>query len=388
MSTVVHVITGLTAGGAEMMLYRLTESMDRARYAPIVVSLTDRGIYGDRIAALGVPLHTLGMRRGKPSPVGLWGLARVLQQWRPAIVQAWMYHANMAVSVAVRLARASVPVVWNVRASLRDEGREKMATALAIRGGAYLSGSPAGIIYNARTSARQHEAIGYAPARTQIIPNGFDCAEFRPDYLARAAMRASLDVASDEVLVGCFGRHDPMKDHGTFIRAAALALDRNPRLRFVLAGEGMDQGNAELMRTIEVQGMRARMHILGERGDMPRLNAALDISCLSSAWGEGFPNVLGEAMACGVPCVTTDTGDSAAIVGAAGSVVPPRNVPALADAIGTIAAMSADARRALGAAARARIVANYSLEAITRQYESYYGRILGNEMGDEFEARN
>lgn len=376
MTTVVHTITGLSTGGAEMMLFKLLRAMDRERFRPIVVSLIDKGTLGSRIEALGVPVHALGASTGMSVLAAVRALGRIVSSHSPGLVQAWMYHANLLSSLAVIASGSRVPVIWNIRASLDGFANEKRSTSVAIRAGAWLSRLPRGIVYNATSSARQHEAFGYLPKRTEVIPNGFDCAEFRPDPRAGDALRAELGLAPGDVLVGCLGRYHPMKDHANLLAAAAQAVRRDRRLHFVLAGTGVDRSNPGLAVPIAHHALGAHVHCLGERSDVPALTAGLDIACSASAWGEGFPNVIGEAMASGVPCVVTDTGDSARIVAHCGKVVPVRQPVALAEAILALASMDASRRAALGLAARSRIVEDFSIEAVARHYENYYRRFV------------
>jgi len=374
-STVVHAITGLGTGGAEMMLYKLVRSIDQEQFRTVVVSLIDKGKIGNRIEALGVSVHALGLSRGTSPIRALWVFARLISELRPALVQGWMYHANLASSMATAISRTRPPVVWNVRASLDGLDREKRSTAAVIRLGALVSRSTAGIVYNSRVSARQHESLGFLPSRSEVIPNGFDCTEFRPDSEARRSLRAALGVPENALLVGCIGRFHPMKDHAGFLEAARLALHADRRLHFVLAGTGITIANPEIARSIELHKLAGWVHLLGERDDIARITAGFDIACSASAWGEGFPNVLGEAMACAVPCVFTDTGDSGWVVGDCGRQVPTRAPRAMADAILSLAALDAAERQAIGASGRARIQRHFSLEAVARQYANYYRRV-------------
>ena len=210
-----------------------------------------------------------------------------------------------------------------------------------------------------------------------VIPNGFDLQQFKPAPEARPALRAELGIVSNTSLAGLIGRFDPQKDHGTFIRASALLRDRRPDLHFVLCGEGISWKNNELGSWIEEAGMRDRYHLLGRRDDLPRITAGLDVSCLSSAYGEAFPLVLGEAMACGVPCVSTDVGDCAMIVGETGIVAAPGDAQGLAHGIERILNMRPETRQKLGESARCRIQENFSLDRVTKQYEKVYEEAAG-----------
>lgn len=367
------VTTGLRTGGAETMLLKLLGAA-RSRVEAEVVSLTTEGAVGPRIAALGVPVRALAMRGGLDAPGAVVRLARELRRSRPDVVQTWMYHADLIGGLAAR--RAGVPAVWGLRQSNLDPVHSPRRTIWTARACARLSHRvPARIACCSEASRRVHAALGYDEARMVVIPNGFDAEAFRPDASARASVRRELGLLGDAPLVGLVGRFDPQKDHGTFLRAAGLLRARWPEARFVLCGDGVTADNAALAAGAREAGVLGSCHFLGPRGDMPRLQAAFDVAALSSAYGEGFPNVVGEAMACGVPCVVTDIGDSAEIVGPTGRVVPPRDPRALAEAMDEVLSLGPEKRRELGALARQRVVQRYTLAEVARRYEALWEEV-------------
>jgi len=375
-SNIAHVITGLETGGAEMMLAKLLQESDRSRWRPTVLSLRDCGTLGDGIASLGVPVFTLGLRGSVPRPSHLWRLVRHLRRVEPHLIQGWMYHGNLAATVGQAIGRRRTPVVWNIRYTLNGRSREKPLTAAIVRLSALLSGRAVRIIYNSHTSAIQHADIGYATTGSVVIPNGFDTDRFAPSVSTRAITRQGLGVPNDAVLIGRFGRYHAMKDYPGFLHAAALLIRERPHVRFVLAGLGVDDKNGELTGLIHALDLGGRVHLLGEVRPINSLISSLDIFCSSSAFGESFPNVLGEAMASGVACVTTDVGDSAAIVANAGRIVPPEDPAALAGACRALIDLGKDGRERLGADARARVVSEYALPRIVQRYESLYAEVL------------
>ena len=367
---VLHVISGLRTGGAEAMLYKLAAALDPSRFENRVVSLLDCGTYGPRLEALGVRVAALHLDKGRLLR-RVRELGTVVSSFRPQIIQGWMYHGNLAGTLARRIAAARSVLVWNIRQSLYDLDREKGTTALAIVVGATLSRLPHAIVYNSAESAGQHERRGYSSARRRLIPNGFDCALFRPDAEARDRMRRSLGFTQEPV-VGFIARYHPMKDHRGFLRAAALVRNQIPTVRFVMVGAGVDPSNPDLRAVIASLQLERAVKLLGERPDVPDLLNAMDVLACASAWGEAFPNVLGEAMACGLPCVATDVGDSARVIADAGFVVAPRDYESLAHSLCSLLSMRHEQRLDLGAAARRRITDNYSISAVARQYEALY----------------
>jgi glycosyltransferase involved in cell wall biosynthesis len=368
MPAVLHLITGLETGGAERMLARLVARMDRVRFPTAVVTMTGPGAIGPAIVAAGVPLDSLDLGRGRPDPRGLLRLIRILRARRPAILQSWLYHADL-LALAARLLGFAPHLVWNLRcteSTISPRLRFLLSRA---------SGVPDAVIVNSQYGERLHRAIGYGPRHWMQIPNGFDTAALRPDPEAGRDLRAALGIGPEEPAILFPARYDPMKDHATFVAAAASFAAMRPDARFVLAGAGSGHDNRRLVAEIAANGLAGRTLLLGERADLDRLYPAFDLVTLTSAYGEGFPNVLGEAMACGIPCVATDSGDSAAIIGDTGEIVPTRQPQALAAAWRRMLDRGPEERRAIGLRARDRIVRHYDLDAVVTRYEQLYDDI-------------
>jgi glycosyltransferase involved in cell wall biosynthesis len=278
----------------------------------------------------------------------------------------WMYHGNLAASLLGACLRR--PVIWNVRHSVARLADEPFLLRQLIGASARLSVQPLRIVYNARAAAAQHEALGFRADRRVVLPNGFDTGALSPDPTAPARLRRDLGLGRDAVLVGAIGRYHPMKDHAGLLRAVSRLADRHPGLHLVLVGRGLDGENGELAAAVREAKLAGRVHCLGERGDVESVVAGLDLLASASAWGEGFPNVVAEAMACEVPAVVTDVGDSAYVVGNTGRVVPPRDPAALSGAIGELLSLPAADRAALGTRARARVADNFDIHKVARRY--------------------
>jgi len=366
---IVHLIIDLDIGGAEMMLLKLAGAMRRSQFENVIVSMVDQGALLPRFQELGVPVYSLGMRYGQPSLAGLSRLTRLLQHTRPHILQTWMYHANLLGLLAKR--GKSPALVWNIRASTVELARYSRATRFNVWLGARLSGLPDKIVINSEAGARDHAGMGYRSQRMEVIPNGFDLERFRPDPQARRAIRQELGLDESRLMVGLVARYDPMKDHETFLRAAGLLVAQFPSAVFVMAGGGVVPNNPELAGLIAALKLQDQVVLLGERDDVPRLMQAMDIVALSSV-SEGFPNVIGEAMACGVPVVATDAGDSRRVVGDTGTIVPTRDPQALADGLAGILRMPRGERQQLGQRARDRIASEFSIERVAARYEALY----------------
>lgn len=371
---IVHVITGLETGGAELMLLRLLQQTDRVQVEPYVISLTTTGPTGRLIEGLGIPVLALKMRPNRPDVGALFRLARVLRRLSPDAVHTWLYHANLVGGVAAKLA-GGIPVIWGIHQANLEPAVNKRSTMMAIKAGARTSRRlPSTVVYCARAAASAHGAAGYRPRHMTVIPNGFDLDRFHPDHDARQKVRQELGLSSSAMLIGLVSRFDPQKDHRTFIRAGGLLAAQGADVEFVMCGNDITWQNERLVSWIDDAGIRGRCHLLGRRDDMEVIQASLDIGTSSSA-GEAFPLAIGEAMASGVPCVVTDVGDSADLVGWSGRVVPPGDPAALAAALQDLTELGADERTALGLAARERIASRFSLASTRLQYEQLYHQV-------------
>jgi glycosyltransferase involved in cell wall biosynthesis len=374
---VTHVIAGLELGGAERMLQRLLGASDRERFPAAVISLSNLGPLAPGIAALGVPVSAIEMRRGRLEARPLARLARRLARQRPQVVHTWMYHADLLGGAFAHFTArvhgaARAKVIWGVRGSV-DPKLTKRSSRLTARACALTERwLPDRVVSCSHSLAQMHIACGYEPARMTVIPNGFDLDHFLPDAALRAERRCRLGIGEDQPLIGIVGRYDPQKDHATFARAAAEIARTRPDARFVMAGPGIDSDNRELTALLARAGIAQRCTLTGPVADPRTVYNALDLLVSSSAFGEGFPNVIGEAMACGVPCVTTDVGDAAMIVAGSGRVVAAQDAPGLARESLAVLDLGRAARTELARRSRERIERNFSLPAIARRFEELY----------------
>jgi glycosyltransferase involved in cell wall biosynthesis len=366
---VAHLITSLDVGGAELTLLQLVTRSDPDRVRHEVIVLKPAGPVGAMLEERKIPVQSLAMTRNIADLTRLGRLVARLRDRRPAVLQTWLYHADLLGLLAGR--RAGVPrVVWNLRASDLDL-RARPITRLTRWACARASALVTDAVVNSTAGLRFHQSLGYRPRRWHLIPNGVDVERFRPDAESRLRLRRELGLDPDTTLVGLVARYDPVKDHATFLRAAARLSVTRPGVHFVLAGRGVEPGTAALTSLVGELGLGDRVRLLGERRDVASVTAALDLAALSST-SEGFPNTVLEAMACGVPCVATAAGDAAAIVGDAGEVVAPRDVPALAAALDRWLALDRGARERAGRRARERVACDFGLDAVVRRYDALY----------------
>lgn len=370
---ILHIISNLMSGGAESMLTKVIEALPAPRHHHVVVSFINGGIYADRLADHGIRIISLDQSRGGAiqALAKLPALKRIVAQIDPQIVQGWMYHGNLAASYAA----GGRPALWNVRQRLERLRDNRPATQLTVMGSLAFRSSVKAVIYNSARAATEHEARGYPHSKRVLIPNGFDLSTFAPRLAAREELRKELCLPCDALLVGRIARDDAIKDTPTMLRAFAHLAARDARL--VLAGRGMVASNARLREQVQQLGLGERIHLLGERLDIPRLNAAFDLAVLSSSHAEGFPNVVCEAMACGTPIVTTDAGECREILDDDSRISPIRDAQSLATNMDRVLALSPDARREIGAHDRERVAASYSLPVVAGRYATLWEHVAG-----------
>lgn len=368
---VIHVIIGLNVGGAELMLQRLSEAFNNeVEQEHSIISLTDLGSVGPMLRDKGVSVTALGMQGGRDLPRVLFRLFLTFRQAKPDIVQTWMYHADLIGGVVARLSGV-VNVVWGIRTTDVSKGTSK-ATALIRRLCSVLSHVvPKLIICAAEASRKAHAQIGYDNSRMIVIPNGFDPEVLTASLNEREAVRMAAGFSADDLVIGSLGRYNPDKDQENFIVACALLAADYPRLKFLMVGRDLNPQNEVLVQRIKATGYSNRFVLFGERQDVAACLKAMDIFCLHSRT-EGFPNVLGEAMTIGLPCVTTDVGDAAFLIGEAGIVVKPQDSQALADGLERLVSAGETYRSDLGEKAQHRVYENFTMNCAKSRFKKVY----------------
>lgn len=370
---VMFIVTGLSRGGAEVMLGTTLRALDRYAISPCVVSLKELGPIGAEIESLGIPVFALqiGTRRGIVS--GLCRLLKLVGTERPQVLQGWLPHGNLVATIVGLLRR--VKVVWGIRNSALPQGSERVMTLWWVRVLSKLSRFADRVIYNSEAGRTYHESIGYDATKSQVIFNGFNVDRFRPSKVQRVRFRSMHKIETDVVVIGLVGRYHPLKDHATFLRAAGIIRQRYPQTVFLLVGRECTVENAALQTEITLNRLDGSVRLLGELGEMDTVFPALDI-LVSSSISEGFPTAVGEAMSCAIPCVVTDVGDSAYLVGSTGGIVAAKNAEALAAACMQFLVMGAASRTKIGDAARQRIVSQFAVDHAALRYAGVYREIL------------
>jgi glycosyltransferase involved in cell wall biosynthesis len=371
---VLHIIVGLNVGGAELMLKRLIDADQSAQnHVHSVISLTEVGVIGMQLAQNGVEVSALGMTSAAEIPKILFKLVVYIRKSQPDVVQTWMYHSDLLGGLAARIA-GNRNVIWGVRTTDVEAGGTRTTILIAHLCAALSRWIPRTIVCAAQASRRVHAGYGYDDARMIVIPNGFDLSRLSTTPEDRNMLRERCGFREEDLVVGVLGRFNPAKDHNTFVRAAGALATRCPNVRFLLVGRGLDQSNKELSQWIAATKCEDRFVLLGERSDVAVCLSAMDVFCLSSRT-EGFPNVVGEAMAVGLPCVVTDVGDAAFLVGETGVVVPKENPMALAKGLEELVTMPPDRRAALGQRAKMRICAEFTIDRARERFNAVYRSI-------------
>jgi len=366
---VLHIITGLSNAGAESILYSLVTSSKEVTH--VVISLTDMGFYGDRLTCAGIEVITLNMPKSKITVAGIIRLYKCINTVSPDVIQTWLYHANLVGGIVGRII-CRKRVVWGIHHATLKPGTLSKATNLVAHLGAFFSWFvPAKIICCSEGAKKEHARIGYQASKLVIVENGFDFHKFTINTQCRNKIRTEFDIDNETIVFGMVARWDPSKDYPNLVAALAHFENLSGKpWRCLLAGQGMTDSNNQLIELLLKHNISNRVILAGARGDIECVMNALDVLVLSSV-SESFGNVLVEAMACGVPVVTTRVGEAEKIVGEFGWVVPPRNPTALAAALqATIDKMdeSGNKWRERQLMGRERVVERYGLQRMTQDY--------------------
>ena len=373
---VVHCITGLRGDGAQRMVLRLTEGLQRRGIDNVIVSLSPREPLADAFEARGMTVHSLGMCPSVTGTLNLAYLPKLLDDLSPDLLQGWMYHANLMLTLVSPLSRRKVPVLWNIRRGTDDIRERKFSTRAVIRANSWLSSRAEHVVYCTHESRRQHQAIGFSRHNGFVIGNGFDVGKFSRSADMRRTTREKYGVADTDILIGNIGRDDSAKGRPYLIEAFAGVLKQVPNARLLLVGRGMSKENPELLRLLASAGVTSRVTLVGEYSPISDLYSAIDILCSSSVT-EGFPNVIGEAMSCEVPCVASDVGNVRELLDGVGVIVPPRSAKSLADALIGVSGEGRKAWRERGVRSRHRISDEYSMQSVVDAYASLYRDVVG-----------
>lgn len=374
MKRILHVIIGLDVGGAELMLKRLVEQQKKNDSIEIeVVSLTKIGEVGNLIQSLGIVVHSLNMKTFVDFPVVIFKLIKLMRQFRPNVVQTWMYHADLVGGIAAYIYGAR-NIIWGIRGSEIPQENFSI-TSLILKACSKLSYFiPTSIVCCANAAKNSHAHKGYDITKMIVVPNGYQFEKFKISTELRLEARLSFGINPEDYVIGVVGRFDPLKDYKNFISAASKLSSFSSKFKFIMIGRGLDESNEDLKGWISNYGLQSNFLLTGERSDIPFCFASMDCFCLSSV-KEGFPNVVCEAMAMSLPVVVTNAGDASEIVSNAGIVVPVSDSDHLASALLKVYEMSPENRLSMGQLARKRVEKNYSIEKASSAFLHLYEEV-------------
>lgn len=364
---IVHIITGLNNGGAEGVLYRLVTNDKKNEH--IVISMMDAGKYGSLLEIRNIKVYLLGLRRGSITISALMELKKILKIEKPDIVQTWMSHADLIGGLIARLAGFK-NIVWNIRHSKIEHATSNLKTRAIISISMFLSNTlPKKIICCSYKTYEDYSDNGYRKDKMEVISNGYDFEQFNQNIELRALIRKELNIAENDILLGMVGRCDPAKNHLGLLEALSL-VRKSINFKFLLIGRDLNINNELIVKKIKQLNLTENIILLDQRKDIPAIMNALDLHVLSSSYGEGFPNVIAEAMACGTLCVSTDVGDASVIVGQYGWVVQPNSPELLANAILKAIELKIDASvwNNMKHDAKKHIIKNFSLSSMIEKY--------------------
>ncbi len=370
------VIHRLDLGGAERQLLALADGLEKEKFQVEVITFYPGGCLEDQILDCeGLTVTNLGRKGRWGAPLCLVKLARALRRSRAHVVYGFMEVPSQMSLLAGRV--LGIRVIWGLRRSRRYLGHYDWAERSSFRTGRFLSRGADFIIFNSAKGRDDYLEAGYHPKRMAVIPNGIDTNRFKRDPGKGSALKKSLGIEPGAKLVGMVSRIHPMKGHEVFLRAAGKLSASRSDVFFVCAGRG-DKQEVSVLRSLTARlGLEKRVLWLGEIRDVVGLYSALDVLCSSSLYGEGFPNVIGEAMSCGVPCVVTDVGDSALVVGSTGLVVSRGDPGELASAVAGLLSRPPEELSRMGEHARIRVQQHFSLERMVYSTSRIIEDLLG-----------
>ena len=368
-------------GGAERMLQRVIRHGNTPEFEHLVLSIKNFQQVAEELTAEGIDVQSLNVQADYYKlPKAVLQLTSRIRRFKPDVVQSWMYMADFFGGISSHLAAPSTPMIWTIRHSTLDPAIDSRALRGCAAGCARLSRRvPSRIVLNSHAAVPIHAAAGYDESKMQIVPNGFDVSRFAPSEQLRLETRARLGIPENAPVIGRVARFHANKDHLTFLKAATIVLKQRPDARFLICGEPQTISSAQVQHDIDSSGLTDAAQLVELQSDIVPLNCAFDVATCSSIT-EAFPNVIGEAMSCGVPCVSTDVGDAAMIIGETGRVVPAQEPQQFAEALLEILQLPAVNRRQLGAAARRRIVNNFELTHATGMFLDLWRELGGRNL--------
>lgn len=364
---ILHVITGLSDGGAEAVLTRLI--LNSPQYEHLVVSLSDSGKYGAVLTGAEIRVINLNLSRKSLNIEKFIELCSLIKRESPDVIQTWMYHADLFGGLASRVAGFK-NIIWGLHNTTLDKKLSSKITRLI----AYVNGRlshvvPRKVISCSQVGMAAHADLGYKLDKMIYVPNGYDFSVFQPNMRERNEFRTKFQIDDNMKLIGCVARYSPQKDHVNLLKAFKGYIENDETAMLILVGDGMDQDNQMLRSLLAYYELENRVILAGQFDDISPVMSGLDVHVLPSAFGEAFPNVLCEAIACGTICVATNVGDAPHIIEDTRLVCEPRDHDQLKDVIANAFTLKTVEYRMKS---RERIVKKYSIQVMVDSYSDVW----------------
>ena len=354
------------------MLYELASRMDPERFNLQVISLTGLGPISEKLITLGIPVRGLGLKPSMPNPLMIYRLKQWIEEFKPDLVQTWMYHADFIGGLSTKFTRKRIPIIWGIHHSIPDLKTLKWSTRwIALINGKLSKAVPAKIVCCSQSAFDTHKKLGFDSRKMTVIPNGFDLDRYSRKTNARKQLRSELGLAENTPLIGLCARFHPDKGHRFFFKIAGQLHRIRPDIHFVLCGSNVDEDNSILARWAEEEKVISKCHLLGNRNDIPVILSAIDL-LVSTSRSEAFPLIIGEAMAVETLCVATDVGDSAIMVEGTGRSAPYGDDEAFVQACLELLSLSSKKKQNLSQLARSKIYQTYNISDIITRYTTLY----------------
>lgn len=362
------------------MLQRVIRHGNTSEFEHLVLSIKNFQQVAEELTSEGIDVQSLNVQADYYKlPKAVLQLASRIRKFKPDVIQSWMYMADFFGGIASHLAAPNTPMIWTIRHSTLDPAIDSRALRGCAASCARLSRRvPTKIVLNSHAAVPIHAAAGYDKSRMLVIPNGFDVSRFSPNQQLRRETRQRLGIAQRAPVVGRVARFHANKDHITFLKAAQIVLAQRPDARFLVCGQPQTISSLQVQQDINSLGLADAVQLVELQSDIVPLNCSFDIATCSSIT-EAFPNVIGEAMSCGVPCVSTDVGDAAQIIADTGRVVPAQAPQRFAEALLELLNLPEDNRRQLGATARQRVIDNFELTQSTGMFLDLWRELAGRQ---------
>tara|TARA_Y100001968_G_C19454442_1_gene771576 strand:- start:17550 stop:18683 length:1134 start_codon:yes stop_codon:yes gene_type:complete len=368
---IIHIITSLEANGAQLMMLRLIEQLKRQGFSIKVISLTSKVPLLERFESIGIKVSVIDFSRFNIF-YNLYLLLIEISNFKPSIVQTWMYHADLLGGFISKILGIK-KIFWNIRHSDIDHKGMKITTIVISRICAFTSYFiPDKIISNSYRAIQIHKSIGYCDNKFIYIPNGFAYNKSGNSNNKYLDLRSSLYLSKSDIIVGSLARYHNQKDYPNLLKSAREVLDYRRDIHFVLCGNNVNYSNIQLTELINKLKINKNIHLLDYQKDIQNILTQLDLLVSSSSYGEGFPNVIGEAMLMGTPCISTDVGDSRLIIRDDRFIVPPSNSKLLSQAILNFISLSSTEKIDIGIRGNKIIIDNYSLKSVLLKYLHVY----------------